>query len=45
MKMKMKMKMKRISKEGGELAVTIPKAPIKMIDFIRGYSKAIKSKI
>ena len=39
------MKMKKISKEGGEPAVTIPKAPIKMIDLFVAIYKAMKSKI
>jgi hypothetical protein len=40
----MKMKMKRISKERRDLAVTIPKIPIKVIDFVLGSSNAFKSK-
>ena len=37
------MKMKRISKERRDLAVTVPKTPIKMIEFVLGSSKAISS--
>ena len=37
--------MKRISKERRDVALTIPKIPIKMIDFVLGSSKAIKSRI
>ena len=40
----MKMKMKRILKERRDLDVTVPKTPIKVIEFVLGSSKAIKSK-
>jgi hypothetical protein len=42
--MKMKMKMKRILKKRRDLAVTVPKTPIKAIEFVLGSSKAFKSK-
>jgi hypothetical protein len=38
------LKMKRISKERRDLAVTVPKTPIKVIEFVLASSKAIKSK-
>ena len=37
--------MKSISKERRDLAVTVPKTPIKVIDFIRGSSKRSSQRI
>ena len=40
----LKMKMKMILKERRDLAVIVPKTPIKLIEFVLGSSKAFKSK-